>query len=64
MKHGRLAVNGHPLDEDHYILGCNDHFSGTVLEKALEDEGITVYRIPFGTTMKTGDPSATGPIRR
>ena len=62
----RLAVNGLPLDEDHYILGCNDHFSGTSLEKALEAEGITVYRIPFGNHNEDGGSirCSTNPLVR
>jgi N-dimethylarginine dimethylaminohydrolase len=50
----RLAANGLPLDESHYILGYNDHFSGTDVQKALENEGITVYRIPFGNHNSLG----------
>ena len=43
-----LATNGLPIDQNHYILGYNDHFDGKKLRKALEAEGITVYPIFFG----------------
>ncbi len=62
----RLAANGLPLDETHYILGYNEHFSGTVIQEALENEGITVYRIPFGTHNAVGGSirCSTNPLIR
>jgi N-dimethylarginine dimethylaminohydrolase len=62
----RLAVNGLPIDQDHYILGCNDHFSGMDLAKSLEAEGITVYRIPFGNHNEDGGSirCSTNPLER
>ena len=50
----RTCVNGLPIDQDHYILGYNDHFTGMDLTKALEAEDITVYRIRLGTTNEDG----------
>ncbi|PWR70421.1 hypothetical protein [Methanospirillum lacunae] len=62
----RLAANGLPLDENHYIIGYNDHFSGTVILEALEKEGITVYRIPFGNHNAVGGSirCSTNPLVR
>ncbi|WP_319579027.1 hypothetical protein [uncultured Methanospirillum sp.] len=62
----RPAANGIPLDETHYILGYNEHFSGTVIQKALEKEGITVYRIPFGAHNSVGGSirCSTNPLIR
>ncbi len=49
-----LAVNGLPIDQDHYILGYNDHFDGKRIAEALEACGIKVYRIYFGGHTEDG----------
>ncbi len=49
-----LAVNGLPLDKDHYIMGYNDHFDGKAVKKALEANGITVYPIYFAAHNEDG----------
>ena len=43
-----LAANGLPIDQDHYIMGYNEHFDHQRIQKALEAQGITVYPISFG----------------
>ena len=42
-----LAINGLPVDKDHYIMGYNEHFDGKRIKKALEECGIKVYPIYF-----------------
>ena len=42
-----LATNGLPLDRGHYILGSCDGCDGTRVQRALEEGGIEVHRIPF-----------------
>lgn len=49
-----LAANGLPLDEDHYILGYNEHFDGKKIKTALEAMGVTVYPIFFGLHNEDG----------
>ena len=49
-----LAVNGLPLDKDHYIMGYNDHFDGKAVKRALEANGITVYPVYFAAHNEDG----------
>ncbi len=49
-----LATNGLPIDQDHYIIGTNDAFDGTDVQRPLEALGITVYPIPFGRHTEDG----------
>lgn len=44
----RLAVNGLPVDERHYIMSVNDHNDNTYIRKELEKRGISVYPVYFG----------------
>lgn len=49
-----LAINGLPIDKDHYILGYNDHFDGKRVKEALEACGIKVYPIYFAAHNEDG----------
>jgi N-dimethylarginine dimethylaminohydrolase len=49
-----LATNGMPIDQDHYILGYNDHFDGKRVKEALEASGIKVYPIYFAAHNEDG----------
>jgi N-dimethylarginine dimethylaminohydrolase len=62
----RLAVNGLPIDEKHYILGTNGARKWERIVKALENEGITVYSIPFENHNEDGGSirCATHPLIR
>jgi len=51
---GHMAVNGLPIDPDHYILGSNADFDSDRIKNALEAEGITVHVIPFGRHNEDG----------
>lgn len=50
----RLAINGLPIDPSHYILSYNEYYDGKRIQKELEAEGITVYRIFFGNHNEDG----------
>ena len=50
----RMATNGMPIDPDHYIMSYNAHYDGNRVQKELEAEGITVYRIFFGNHNEDG----------
>lgn len=62
----RLATNGLPIDPNHYILSYNEHYDGWRVQKALEAEGVTVYRIFFGNHNEDGGSvrCATHPLVR
>ena len=49
-----LATNGLPIDQNHYILGYNDHFDGRKVREGLEAQGIKVYSIYFGRHNEDG----------
>lgn len=49
-----LATNGMPIDTKHYILPYNEYYDGKRVQKELEAEGITVYRIFFGNHTEDG----------
>lgn len=44
----RLAVNGLPVDESHYIMSYNDHNGNEYIREELEKRGISVYPVYFG----------------
>jgi len=44
----RLAVNGLPVDESHYIMSFNDHNDNKFIREELEKRGISVYPVYFG----------------
>ena len=50
----RMATNGMPIDINHYVMSYNEHYDGKRVQKELEAEGITVYRIFFGNHNEDG----------
>ena len=62
----RLAVNGLPIDERHYILGTNGSQRWEKIEQALTAAGIKVYSIPFENHNEDGGSirCATHPLLR
>lgn len=62
----RLAVNGLPIDERHYILGTNGPHKWDEIVNALQVEGIQVYPIPFENHNEDGGSirCATHPLLR
>ena len=50
----RMATNGMPIDPNHYIMSYNERYDGKRVQKELEAEGITVYRIFFGNHNEDG----------
>ncbi|MDD4735482.1 MAG: arginine deiminase-related protein [Kiritimatiellae bacterium] len=62
----RLAVNGLPVDEKNYIMSYNDHVSNDHIRSELEQRGITVHPVYFGTHNGQGGSirCATQPLKR
>ena len=62
----RLAVNGLPIDENHYILGANGPEKWERIAEALSAEGIEVYSVPFENHNEDGGSirCATHPLLR
>jgi N-dimethylarginine dimethylaminohydrolase len=49
-----LAVNGLPIDADHYVLGRNGLFDDARIRGALEAQGIEVHTVAFGAHTEDG----------
>ena len=49
-----MAANGMPIDPNHYVMSYNEHYDGKRVQKEIEAEGITVYRIFFGNHNEDG----------
>ena len=62
----RLAVNGLPIDEQHYILGTNGSRKWDKIVHSLNSEGIQVDSIPFENHNEDGGSirCATHPLLR
>jgi len=62
----RLAVNGVPVDQDHYILSYNDSNDNRFIESELNRRGIKTFRVNFRTHNGQGGSlrCATQPIVR
>jgi len=62
----RLAVNGLPVNSQHYVLSYNQHNDNRYIQTELEKRGITVHRVFFGTHNGQGGSlrCATQPLKR
>lgn len=62
----RLAVNGVPVDSGNYILSYNRHNDNRTIQAELENRGIKVHRVFFGTHNGQGGSlrCATQPLKR
>jgi N-dimethylarginine dimethylaminohydrolase len=61
-----MAVNGLPINSEHYVLPTSEQADGAHIKEELEARGITVHSVPFGNHMEDGGAvrCATHPLVR